>query len=158
MPVGRNQTPIGCREPGRPVVDTKTMDELRRLSYWEQRLFGMMFSTFGAIALVLASIGVSGMLSDSVSQRTQDFGVRMALGAARGDVLHLIVGHGLRLAGVGIVLGIIGAVPVAMQIRTVLHNVKPTDPVSLVGVGVFLGIAAFFRVTSRRGEPWPSIR
>jgi ABC-type lipoprotein release transport system permease subunit len=68
----------------------------------------------------------------------------MALGAARGDVMRLIVGHGLRLAAFGVVLGIAGAIPAAMQIRTVLYNVKPTDPISLIGVGVFLAITAFF--------------
>jgi len=135
---------IRASDPGLPVFDVKTMNELRRLSYWEQRLFGMMFSTFGVIALVLASIGVYGMLSYSVSQRTQEIGVRMALGAARRDVMRLIVGHGLKLAAIGVVLGVVGAIPAAMQIRTVLYNVKPTDPISLIGVGLFLGVTAFF--------------
>jgi predicted permease len=135
---------IRASDPGLPVFDVKTMNELRRLSYWEQRLFGLMFSTFGVIALVLASIGVYGMLSYSVSQRRQEIGVRMALGAARRDVMRLIVGHGLKLAAIGVVLGVAGAIPAAMQIRTVLYNVKPTDPISLIGVGLFLGVTAFF--------------
>jgi putative ABC transport system permease protein len=118
------------------------MEELRQLSYWEDRLFGIMFSVFGAIALVLAAVGVYGMLSYSVSQRTQEIGVRMALGAARGDVLRLIVGHGLKLAGIGVVIGIAGAVAAAMQIQSVLFNVQPTDPVSLIGVGMFLTLTA----------------
>ncbi len=135
---------IRASDPGLPVFEVKTMNELRRLSYWQDRLFGMMFSVFGAIALVLAAIGVYGMLSYSVSQRTQEIGVRMALGAARGDVMRLIVGHGLKLAGIGVVLGIGGAIPAAMQIRTILYNVKPTDPISLIGVAVFLSVTAFF--------------
>ena len=101
-----------------------------------------MFSVFGAIALVLASVGVYGMLSYSVSQRTQEIGVRMALGAGRSDVMRLIVGHGLKLAGIGVALGIAGAIGAAMQIRSVLFNVQPTDPVSLVGVAVFLTLTA----------------
>jgi ABC-type lipoprotein release transport system permease subunit len=68
----------------------------------------------------------------------------MALGAARRDVMRLIVGHGLKLAAIGVVLGVVGAIPAAMQIRTVLYNVKPTDPISLIGVGLFLGVTAFF--------------
>ncbi|MGH8638423.1 MAG: FtsX-like permease family protein [Burkholderiales bacterium] len=79
---------------------------------------------------VLASIGVYGVLSYSVSQRTQEIGVRVALGAERRDVPRLIVGQGLRLAGLGIVLGVVGAAFVTPAVRTVLYNVTPTDPVS----------------------------
>jgi putative ABC transport system permease protein len=133
---------IRASDPGLPVFAVNTMAELRQLSYWQDRLFGIMFSIFGAIALVLAAVGVYGMLSYSVSQRTQEIGVRMALGAARGDVLRLVVGHGLKLAGLGVVLGIGGAIAAATQIRSVLFNVQPTDPVSLVGVALFLTLTA----------------
>lgn len=68
--------------------------------------------------------------------------MRMALGAGRSDVMRLIVGHGLKLAGIGVVLGIGGAIGAAMQIRSVLFNVQPTDPVSLVGVSAFLTLTA----------------
>ena len=133
---------IRASDPALPVFAVNTVAELRQLSYWEDRLFGIMFSIFGAIALVLAAVGVYGMLSYSVSQRTQEIGVRMALGAARGDVMRLVVGHGLKLAGIGVVLGIGGAIAAAMQIRSVLFNVQPTDPVNLVGVALFLTFTA----------------
>jgi ABC-type lipoprotein release transport system permease subunit len=82
------------------------------------------------------------MLSYSVSQRTQEIGVRMALGANRHDVLQLVVGHGLKLAGVGVVFGVAGAVAAARQIQSVLYNVTATDPVSLIGVSCFLALTA----------------
>jgi putative ABC transport system permease protein len=125
-----------------PVFDVKTMEELRQLSYWQYRLFGSMFSIFGFIALVLASIGVYGVLSYSVSQRVQEIGVRMALGAERGDVLRLIVGQGAKLSAIGVVGGLLGAVAVTPVIRTLLFNVTPTDPISFVGVSLFLATVA----------------
>jgi putative ABC transport system permease protein len=125
-----------------PVFQVSTMEDLRQRSFWQYRMFGVMFFLFGAIALVLASIGVYGVLSYSVSQRTQEIGVRVALGAARRDVMRLIVGQGLRLAAVGIVLGVIGAALVTPAIRTILYNVTPTDPFSFGAVAVFLiGVA-----------------
>jgi ABC-type antimicrobial peptide transport system permease subunit len=126
-----------------PVFSAFTMDELRRRSYWQMRLFGWMFSTFGAIALLLAAIGVYGVLSYSVSQRTQEIGVRMALGADRGAVLRLVVAHGLKLAGIGVALGVAGAAAATQTIKTILYNVTPTDPLSFGGVILFLfGVAA----------------
>jgi putative ABC transport system permease protein len=94
------------------------------------------------IALVLASIGVYGVLSYSVSQRTQEIGVRVALGAARKDVVRLVVGQGLKLAGIGIVLGMIAAVFITPAVQSILYNVTPTDPISFSAVAVFLtGVA-----------------
>jgi ABC-type antimicrobial peptide transport system permease subunit len=83
------------------------------------------------------------VLSYAVSQRTQEIGVRVALGADRAAVLRLIVGQGLRLAGIGIVAGLILAVPTGFVLRTLLF-VPPTDPISFVVVGVFLSLVATF--------------
>ena len=124
------------------VFDVRPLEELRRLGYWEQRVFGWIFATFGAIALMLASIGVYGVLSYSVSQRTQEIGVRMALGAGRLDVFRLVVGQGLVLAAIGIALGVAGAFGVTRYVRTLLFDVTPTDPLSFAGVAVFLGAVA----------------
>lgn len=118
------------------------MEELKALSFWQDRLFGAMFSVFGTVALILAAIGVYGMLSYSVSQRTQEIGVRMALGANPRDVLQLVIVHGLKLAGIGVVFGIGGAIAAARQIQSVLYNVTPTDPLSLIGVSLFLTLTA----------------
>lgn len=129
-------------DPTLPLFDTRTVEELRQLSYWQYGLFGSMFATFGIIALLLASIGVYGVLSYSVSQRVQEIGVRMALGAERSNVLALIVGHGLKLALIGVVLGLGGAWWVTRLIGTLLYNVTPTDPLSFAGVALFLTVVA----------------
>jgi putative ABC transport system permease protein len=125
-----------------PIFQVSTMEDLRQRSFWQFRLFGWMFSTFGAVALLLASVGVYGVLSYSVSQRTQEIGVRMALGAARRDVLRLILGQGLRLAVVGIVVGLVGAFGATRFLKTVLYNVTPTDPFSFIVVACFLTLVA----------------
>jgi len=102
----------------------------------------VMFFLFGAIALVLASIGVYGVLSYSVSQRTQEIGVRVALGAARADVMRLIIGQGLKLAGIGIALGTAAAFGVTPAAQSMLYKVTPTDPLSFGLVAVFLLLVA----------------
>jgi putative ABC transport system permease protein len=101
-----------------------------------------MFGTFGAVALFLAAIGVYGVLAFSVSQRTQEMGVRMALGASRNDVLRLVVRQGVVLAAIGEVFGLAGAFGITRVIGTVLYNVTPTDPLSFGGVAIFLTVIA----------------
>src|SRR5262249_45303511 len=101
-----------------------------------------MFSIFGAVALVLAAVGVYGVLSYAVSQRTQEIGVRMALGASRRDVFGLIVWQGARLALAGIVFGVLGAAGITRVITSLLYNVSATDPVSFAGTAVFLVLVA----------------
>ena len=101
-----------------------------------------MFSIFGAIALALASIGVYDVLSCAVSQRTQEIGVRMALGASRQNVVALIVSQGAKLAGIGIVCGIAGAVLVTRVVASLLYNVSATDPLSFVATAGFLALVA----------------
>jgi predicted permease len=125
-------------DPALPVAQVRTMEENRRRSFWQYGIFGWMFSIFGFIALALASVGVYGVLSYAVAQRTQEIGVRVALGAARRDVLGLIIGQGLRLAAVGVVVGLAGAFAVTPIIRSLLYNVTPTDPLSFASVAAFL--------------------
>ena len=129
-------------DPTLPLFNVSTVEDLRRLSYWQYALFGSMFATFGFVALVLASVGVYGVLSYSVSQRVQEIGVRVALGAERRDVLRLIVGQGVRLAGWGIAGGMVGAAGITWVIQSILYNVTPTDPVSFGGVAAFLAVIA----------------
>jgi len=134
---------IRASDPILPVFAATSMDELRRKGFWQYALFGQMFGTFGALALLLAVVGVYGVLSFSVSQRTQEFGVRMALGAGAGDVRRMMIGHGLRLASIGVALGVAGALGVTRLIGSLLYDVTPTDPLSFVAVALLmLGVAA----------------
>ncbi len=133
---------IRASDSGIPLFNVRTMEEVRTSSFWQFRLFGQMFGIFGAAALFLAAIGVYGVLSFSVSQRTQEMGVRIALGASRQDVLRLVVRQGFLLAVIGIVCGLAGAFGVTRVIRTLLYNVTPTDPLSFAGVALFLTLIA----------------
>src|SRR5207249_7375151 len=100
------------------------------------------FSIFGGIALALASVGVYGVLAYSVSQRTQEIGVRMALGASRQTVFRLIVGQGARLAAAGVAAGIVGAFAVTRVVKSLLYNVSATDPLSFGLTALFLVVVA----------------
>jgi putative ABC transport system permease protein len=108
-----------------------------------QRRFSMLLiGVFGAIALVLAAVGLYGVVSYSVSQRTQEIGLRMAIGADRRDVLRLVVGGGMKLAVIGVVIGVAGALALSKVIATMLFELTPIDLVSYSGtVMVLLAVA-----------------
>jgi putative ABC transport system permease protein len=105
-------------------------------------LYGKLFGAFAAIALMLAAVGLYGVIAYAVSQRTQEIGVRVALGAQARDVVRLILGQGALLAGVGIVIGLAGALAVTRTLRTMLFGVSTLDLATFVGVSVSLGAIA----------------
>ncbi|MEZ5289141.1 MAG: ABC transporter permease [Vicinamibacterales bacterium] len=139
---------IRASDPSLPVFSASSMDEIRRGGFWQFQLFGNMFGAFGAMALVLALVGVYGVLSYSVSQRTQEFGVRMALGAEPSDVRRMLIRQGLTLAGWGIALGVVGAFGITRVIGSLLYDVTATDPLSFGGVVLLMlavaALAAYF--------------
>jgi predicted permease len=130
-------------DPNLPMFQVRPMDEARRLTFWQYGLYGWIFGTIGIVGLLLASVGVYGVLAYSVSQRTQEIGVRVALGAGRRDVLRLVVGDGLRLAGVGVVVGMALAPLGTWFARSLFYSVGPFDPVTFAAVASFLLIVAF---------------
>jgi ABC-type antimicrobial peptide transport system permease subunit len=133
---------IRASDPTLPLFDIRTMEDLRTGTFWQYRVFGQMFGAFGVVALFLAAIGVYGVLAFSVSQRTHEMGVRIALGASRSDVLRLVVRQGVALAAIGVMFGLAGAFVITRVIRTLLYKVTPTDPVSFGGVAIFLTLIA----------------
>jgi predicted permease len=139
---GAVRAEIRRADPLLPIYNERTGAEIRQTAFWDSRLFGFMFSIFGGIALLLASVGVYGVLSYAVAQRTQEIGVRMALGASRENVLRLVIGQGARLAGLGIVTGLVGAFLVTRVVATLLYNVSSTDAVSFVATALFLALVA----------------
>ncbi len=121
-----------------PIYRVSTMDEIVRQSFWERRFFGLFFAIFAALALFLAALGLYGVMAYSVRQRTQEIGVRMALGAQAADVLRLVTGHGLRLMAVGLVLGFAGALALTRLLQTNLEGISPRDPLSFSVVALVL--------------------
>jgi predicted permease len=140
MPEVRAQ--VRAADANLPIFNVRTMEELRRLSFWQFAIFGWVFSIIGGIALLLSSVGVYAVLSYAVSQRTREIGVRMALGASANSVQKLIVRQGVILAGIGVVLGLVAAAFLTQQAVSLLYNVTPTDPLSYLLVGSFLLLVA----------------
>jgi putative ABC transport system permease protein len=134
---------IRAADPNLPVFDVYTLEQVRQQGFWDFRFIGGMFTVFGLIALFLASIGVYGVLSYSVSQRTREIGVRVALGAQNGHVMRLVLRQGMILALAGIGVGLVFSFGATRAVASVLYNVSPTDAVSFVGLSITLaGIAA----------------
>jgi ABC-type antimicrobial peptide transport system permease subunit len=126
-------------DPLLPAYRVLSMDANIQRSYWQRALYGKMFGAFAAIALVLAGVGLYGVISYAVSQRTQEIGVRVALGAQTLDVVRLIVGQGALLGGLGIAIGLAGAFAVTRTLRAMLFGVSPLDGASFIGVALVLG-------------------
>jgi len=118
-------------DPRLPLYQVKTMDALVADSLAARRFAMRLLSLFAATALFLAALGLYGVLSYAVTQRTREIGIRMALGAERGTVTKLIVGQGLRLAGIGVVIGIGVAIALARLIESQLFEVPAIDPVTI---------------------------
>jgi ABC-type antimicrobial peptide transport system permease subunit len=115
-------------DPGLPVFNVTSMDDVLDASLASRRFSANLVAGFAALALLLASIGIYGLLAYMVGQRSHEIGLRMALGAGRGDVLKLILQKGVALAVVGIVAGVIAAVLSASLMASLLYGVRPRDP------------------------------
>lgn len=126
-------------DPGLATWDVRSMEEVRVVTTWEQRFFGNLMGTFAAQALLLACLGVYGLLAYAVSRRTHEIGVRMVLGARPVDVVRMVVRHGASLAAAGVSLGLVLALAVGRGLQGILYGVNPWDPGSLLAIAAFLG-------------------
>jgi len=125
--------------PSLPQIETSTMSRLVDRSLGTDRLIAALSSCFGALALLLASIGLYGVMSYAVARRTNEIGIRMALGARRGNVLRMVLGHGSKLAFAGVAVGILAALGLTRFLSSLLFDVKPTDPLTFIAVALMLG-------------------
>jgi putative ABC transport system permease protein len=114
--------------PGIPIYTVQTMERSLLMSYWHRKFFGRVFASYGLVALFLASLGIYGVMTYTVSQRTQELGVRMALGAQPQDVLRLVGRQGLWLVGTGLGIGLVAALALTRLMSSFLYGVSPSDP------------------------------
>jgi MacB-like periplasmic core domain/FtsX-like permease family len=130
-----------------PEDQVEGKDQVVILGYGLWRRFSVvLMALFGGLGLLLATVGVYGILSYMVAQRTSEIGIRMALGAGRWEVLSLVVGQELRLAGVGLLAGVLGALLLTRLMSRLLFNVSPSDPATFFGVAVLLGIVSLVAI------------
>ncbi|HSY83859.1 MAG TPA: ABC transporter permease [Gemmatimonadaceae bacterium] len=135
---------VGEIDPEVPVYDISTMNQALSASVAQPRFFTVLLGAFAAIALALAALGIYGVISYSVSQRTSELGIRIALGAAPDRVLRLVLGGGMTLTAAGLLVGVIGAIGFTRAISTLLFGIPPFDPLTYVGVVFGLSAVALF--------------
>jgi predicted permease len=154
---------VQATDPDQPVYNVNTMNEVLARARWPFRVFGSMFAIFAAIALILSAVGIYAVMAYAVTQRTQEIGVRIALGARAGHVSWLVLRQGIIQLCVGLVLGLAGGFGVSRLLQSLLVQVPPTDPVtflSVTGLLVFVTVAACLLPVRRatRLDPLAALR
>ena len=124
------------------VFNVKTMDQIVSQSLASRRFSMLLLSAFAIVALALASVGIYGMLSYAVAQRTREIGLRMTLGAQAGSVLRLVIGQGMKLALAGVALGLIASLALTRTMKNLLFGVSATDPLTFAGIALLLSLVA----------------
>jgi putative ABC transport system permease protein len=133
---------VGSIDRNQPITEITTMDQLVQDSVGSRRVTLILLGLFSALALVLAGVGIYGVISYSVAQRTQEIGIRVALGASRGDVMKMVLLQGVRIAGVGVAIGTLAAFVLTRYLEGLLFRVSPGDPGTFGGVVLVLAAVA----------------
>jgi putative ABC transport system permease protein len=146
-----------------PVAKLRTMNAIFSSAFAEPRFRTLLISLFGGLALILAAIGIYGVMAYSVSQRIHEIGIRMALGAQPNGVLFLILQQGMTLVAIGIAIGLIGSLALTRVMRTLLFGISAADPVTFIGVPLLLALVAVIAcwVPARRAariDPMEALR
>jgi putative ABC transport system permease protein len=129
-------------DPSQPVTKVRTLEQVIERSSGPQRLLAELLSAFAAAALLLAALGIYGVVSYAVSRREREIGVRMALGAQRRDVLQMIVREGMKLSLLGVLCGVTAALALARLLAGFLYGISATDPLTYALVAVALSLVA----------------
>jgi putative ABC transport system permease protein len=157
------QRVIQSIDPDQPVSDVRTMESWIGNSVARARFGTVLLALFGIVALMLAAIGIYGVISYSVTQRTHEIGIRMALGAKPGDVLRMVIKQGMTVSIIGVALGIVGAFAATRVLASMLYEVAPTDPLTFVSIPLLLSSVALLAcyIPARRAtkvDPMEALR
>jgi putative ABC transport system permease protein len=160
-PMVRRQ--IAALDPDLPTGAFQTMEEVAANSVSRPRFVLTLLAVFSAIALLLATIGIYGVVAYAVSQRTHELGIRMALGARRAQVVGLVLRQGLGMIGAGLAIGVVAALAFTRTLSGLLYDVQPNDPLTLIGVALTLGVTALLACVeparrATRVHPMDSLR
>jgi predicted permease len=149
--------------PGLAVAHEQLMDQIAAESVAAPRMEFVLVGLFGGLAIVLAGIGIYGVIAYAVSQRTTEFGLRMALGAQRGDLMRMVLGQGARLVVPGVVAGVVLALALGQAMKSLIYGVRPDDPVTLAvaaGIVLVVALAASFvpALRAAKSDPMRALR
>ena len=154
---------VATRDPGLPIVRMRTMEDVFGESVTRQRFLSQLLGLFAGVALLLSAVGTYGILAYLVTERQREIGIRMALGAGRGQVVRLVLGQGLTMAVLGIVVGVVGALALSRLMTSLLYGVSPADPLTFGAVAAVIAAVALAAcvVPTRRAtrvDPLTAIR
>jgi putative ABC transport system permease protein len=124
-----------------PVENVRTLEDIRDRYLATPKLTAILLSIFAALAMLVTLTGITGVIATSVSQRTQEFGVRMALGASREGILRMVIGEGMILVAVGLLVGVAASIALTRVLASLLFNTTPTDPIAFAAVTAAFALA-----------------